>query len=272
MARLVKAERRRFARLIELQTAALGRALDKLFERIARREVARLRRTGALAAGLQTRVAKAGMFTEDDELEMLNILRVFGLRRVRAAGSKAAAAAGDPGAWAYRPEVVETFFASKFETVTRFGDRVGRELDLKLRDTLLEAERDGGVSVGELGRRVFRAFRADDGVLSASGAMRVARTETVGAENFGRIEGFQAAGVRRLRWVTVIDDRERSTHRELDGVEVEVGEPFVDSDGNVLRFPGDPLGPAGAVINCRCTVIPVFEAVEAAEDAELLGA
>lgn len=97
-----------------------------------------------------------------------------------------------------------------------------------------------------------------------------ARTAMTGAQNAGRQEQMEDAeemGIKiKKRWVATLDSRTRDTHQELDGQEVEVGEPFVvyDKDGNKqeIDYPGDPTADASMVYNCRCTMIEVFEGIE----------
>lgn len=58
-------------------------------------------------------------------------------------------------------------------------------------------------------------------------------------------------------WVTVGDERVRPTHIAVD---FEPKDDFGWSvGGEFLKFPGDPNGSAGNIINCRCSVQPVIE-------------
>lgn len=54
------------------------------------------------------------------------------------------------------------------------------------------------------------------------------------------------------------DARTRETHRDADGQRVRVGEPFTVGDAK-LDYPGDPVGPPGEVINCRCSMAFDFD-------------
>ena len=89
-------------------------------------------------------------------------------------------------------------------------------------------------------------------------AIRNARTMTTGAENAGRIDSYKRAddmGIKmQQEWIATLDDRTRHEHRQLDGMKVDVGEPF-EIDGYTIRFPGDPRAEPEMVYNCRCTVI-----------------
>lgn len=52
-------------------------------------------------------------------------------------------------------------------------------------------------------------------------------------------------------WNTEGDERVRATHHALDHKSLPVTDSFKTGDAS-LRFPGDPLAPAGEVVNCRC--------------------
>jgi phage portal protein BeeE len=61
--------------------------------------------------------------------------------------------------------------------------------------------------------------------------------------------GWQVAGT----WQTMHDDHVRPTHRAAQDQQQALGTPFLVGD-TLLRYPGDPAGPPGEVIGCRCSV------------------
>lgn len=89
----------------------------------------------------------------------------------------------------------------------------------------------------------------------------VARTESLGALNGGRTDGHRdiartLGGDWERIWIATLDGRTRPTHRSADGQRAAVNGTFsVGADR--LRHPGDPLGSAAEIINCRCTTIMV---------------
>ncbi|AXN53280.1 capsid maturation protease and MuF-like fusion protein [Mycobacterium phage Thonko] len=84
-----------------------------------------------------------------------------------------------------------------------------------------------------------------------------------------REQGYQAAGVQNAAviaaamrntedvldkvWIATIDGKTRHTHFAADGQRTPLAGTFTVG-GEALRFPGDPLGPAREVRNCRCRV------------------
>ena len=90
-------------------------------------------------------------------------------------------------------------------------------------------------------------------------ALRIARTETTAAANFASIVSADVSGVVSDKmWISTRDARTRRKpknkfdHCNMNGVKVGVNEDFIVS-GEKMRFPGDPKGSEGNVINCRCS-------------------
>ena len=92
----------------------------------------------------------------------------------------------------------------------------------------------------------------------------IARTESHRAREAGTQTSYERAkeiGVQlKKQWVATLDGDTRDSHQSADGQTVDVDKPFT-VDGQQLMYPGDPVGGAENVINCRCTQIPVIEGV-----------
>lgn len=99
--------------------------------------------------------------------------------------------------------------------------------------------------------------------MSRDSAIRTARTAVTGAQNAGRMDSYAAAekmGIKlKKRWLATLDARTRHSHAMLDGEQVAQDKKF----SNGCRFPGDPQGPPWEIYNCRCTLIPAVEGVDA---------
>lgn len=97
-------------------------------------------------------------------------------------------------------------------------------------------------------KAVFSKLRASRKALIVDAAV-------YGAYNQGLYDSVEARPDRGVsinkQWVSIKDEKVRMSHRQLHGDSVPVGSPFY-VQGVPIRFPKDPLAPAGLTINCRC--------------------
>jgi SPP1 gp7 family putative phage head morphogenesis protein len=86
-------------------------------------------------------------------------------------------------------------------------------------------------------------------------ALVIARTETHTAANYGSQQAAEESGLSMVReWASAEDDRTRPSHAAANGQRRKMDKPF-RVGGALLDFPGDPNGPPGEIINCRCVVL-----------------
>ncbi|AGO48404.1 head morphogenesis [Cellulophaga phage phi10:1] len=118
---------------------------------------------------------------------------------------------------------------------------------------------DDGVDVRTISKRIQALVNRRD--FYRWQALRIARTETTAAANYGAsIAGEDSGLVLDKMWISSNDARTRQhekgnkyDHLDMNLVKVGEKENFI-VDGDVVRFPGDPLGNASNIINCRCTM------------------
>jgi SPP1 gp7 family putative phage head morphogenesis protein len=115
-----------------------------------------------------------------------------------------------------------------------------------------------GLSSDESPRELAARIREYYSGLSAGRAQTIARTEIARAYNQARADAMRTMGITTHEWLSARDERVRTApfNHAIDGERVTVGMPF----SNGLRFPGDPQGEPGNVINCRCVAIPANSA------------
>ena len=93
--------------------------------------------------------------------------------------------------------------------------------------------------------------------MNETAAIRNARTMVTGAENKGRQDSYKRAEedgiVMKREWISTNDSRTRHWHAELDGVEVDIDEPWENEFGEIM-FPGDPSADPANTYNCRCSM------------------
>jgi hypothetical protein len=131
---------------------------------------------------------------------------------------------------------------------------------------LIVAELERGIreqeSIPDIAARVSTVLTATGSERWPNRAVTVARTETLAAVNAGVYRSAQLDAESRgdpapfKQWIATADPRTRDTHREADKQRTLLSEPFRVGSAQLL-YPGDPRGPAGEVINCRCSLIPV---------------
>ena len=102
--------------------------------------------------------------------------------------------------------------------------------------------------------RTAREIMKLQGQMDKYKAMRIARTEVMRASNEGAMEGVAEFDIQLKKvWIATNDGRERDSHGVMDGVSVEMNEPFI-VDGEQMEYPGDPDASPENTINCRCAV------------------
>lgn len=116
----------------------------------------------------------------------------------------------------------------------------------QIRSAIHDGMQDGE-SIDQIANRIKSVFKT-----STKRAKTIARTEVIGTTNFGRFGQMQHTGYTRKKWFTAKDERVRSDHAKMHGESVEIGNKWILPDGSQLRYPGDYMGTAKQVINCRC--------------------
>ena len=97
-------------------------------------------------------------------------------------------------------------------------------------------------------------------------AYRAARTALTNAENQGKLDAMYTLrdqyGIDcKKMWYATLDNRTRTSHREIHGEIQELEDKFT----NGLMFPADPDGAPGEVWNCRCTLLEVINDIDIPE-------
>ena len=114
-----------------------------------------------------------------------------------------------------------------------------------------------GLSVEEIAKNIEGL-----GAFAPSRAMRIARTESARAVNDAANQAFRQAKAEldidlKKQWLSSRDDKVREAHQILDGQIVDVDENFF-VDGEEAQSIGD-FQAAYLDVNCRCTILAVFD-------------
>lgn len=120
-----------------------------------------------------------------------------------------------------------------------------------------------GIKNGHSYEKIAKAITTEIDI-SKRKAIKVAQTETARAVSTAKqqtMEEAQSAGVvMKKRWLCTLDNKTRDTHKHLDGQTVGVDDYFISGSRKAKAPHG--FGDAKEDINCRCTVISVFEGLE----------
>lgn len=139
---------------------------------------------------------------------------------------------------------ISSIAQDRFSKVTDINTTVKDQLQGQLDEAL-----QGGDTTAQIADRVRSVYN-----MAGNRAKVIARTEVTGAMNSGTFAAFKQAGIQKKQWTSSHDDLVRETHQEVDGETVGIDQIF----SNGVDFPGGNGAPE-EVINCRCSLTPVFD-------------
>ena len=126
-------------------------------------------------------------------------------------------------------------------------------------ETKLQNEFMQSALLGEGRKKLLERIQKVTG-FEAKRCKTIAQTEHTRIQSEARYAAGQDAADAGVmvanEWSCKMMDTSRETHKDLDGMYAMQGEMFKLSDGDELRFPGDPMGRACNTINCYCVLIP----------------
>jgi hypothetical protein len=153
--------------------------------------------------------------------------------------------------YTYLSNYVRNYAGKKITSITESG----RDQALKLIRIVLDKSTTEGWGAEETAREIRKSLTKDSIPINQWRALRIARTEIVGASNQGAMLGAAETGTPLDKyWIATHDDRVREDHLDAEQQNPkEMNETFQIGTSD-MQFPGDPTGDAAEVINCRCTV------------------
>lgn len=195
------------------------------------------------------------------------------MRAVLLFGQRVIDAAGRSAVHRERKEAQSQFLGFAQNWVNAEGAAKVVNISETTRSRINNAVRIGQANGESVFRIADRIHEETGGAIGARRALVIARTETHFASSAASelaLEALDIPGIKR-EWIAAEDHRTRATHVDANGQVRGLGEAF-DVGGFKLRYPGDPLGPAREVIQCRCVPAAVFddEALEGDEPLDAL--
>lgn len=148
---------------------------------------------------------------------------------------------------------------------TQLQQRIAAGKDVRWQAGQIQSVTLQGILQGESIPNMARRIASTMAEKNYGNAVRYARTATTNAQNAGRYDGYRRArdmGIDlTIEWMATLDDRTRTSHRELHGQRREVDEPF-EVDGIEIMYPaqvgkatpGSSNIPQQMIWNCRCTL------------------
>lgn len=135
---------------------------------------------------------------------------------------------------------------------------IKRDIDLEYGKKQITSSITSGILQGRPIDEIAQDLMIRISGMNKNSAIRAARTATTGAQNAGRLDGYNAAAERGIKlkkqWLATFDGRTRHSHAALDGATVDRDKKF----DNGCIYPGDPNGKPEEIYNCRCTMIAVL--------------
>jgi SPP1 gp7 family putative phage head morphogenesis protein len=158
----------------------------------------------------------------------------------------------------YENPLVTAFLMKRNRKVSKGIDN---ETDKQIRASLAEGLA-AGESIEELTARIETIY----GAAASFRAERIARTETIRANNFASEEAWrQSEVVEAKEWFTAKDERVCEFCGPMNGRIVNLGEKYFDkgteyegSDGGKLKLDFEAIETPPLHGNCRCTLLPVL--------------
>jgi hypothetical protein len=281
-------------RTVDARAKALTAQLSRLLRGLAIVEARRIGRR-LQAVGIKRTLDEVRKGRDEDEAariaeQIAEVLRSYGLQQMQDAGVSAAASAGV--VWIAPPQTLIDFVASKDVRIQAILEETRAEVRASVRDLLSHAlAQDATPSAGTLARRIKNTFHGQEGAggllrgieqdeikgilptarystadgtlyaFSPERAALISRTELSQAENTGIFEGYRAANVGEIEWLSLSRDAGAAggrRHDMMNGKRTTLGVPFVTPLGNRMQYPGDPEAPIGETANCRCTHVAVL--------------
>lgn len=143
---------------------------------------------------------------------------------------------------------IATYSAQKVTEITGTTEKQARRI---IQGAVQQSVTEG-LSEADTGKLIRSRVRERGGALAQGRSRMIARTETHAASQAGVDAAGKASSVpMRKEWISSRGPRTREAHDDANGQTVGLNEKFTVG-GEELAYPGDPMGSAGNVINCRC--------------------
>lgn len=144
------------------------------------------------------------------------------------------------------------------DTVTAFNKTTHEEvLSVLAATAALRDDNGNAISTSAKLAIAASAIKAIFNKLRVERSPTIINTTVFSAHNSGTYDAGQVLATKdtslKKTWVSLKDERVRSSHRRLHGKSIHALSSF-EVDGVSIKFPRDPSAPADMTINCRCVL------------------
>lgn len=139
------------------------------------------------------------------------------------------------------PELTDHLIRQGLGRIEEISETTRRELARSIAE---------GIQAGDGRRALIARVQEHMTGVSEGRAAVIATTEAHTSIMSGNMEQMKRAGFKTKTW-RIADNSARDSHRLLNNQTRPIDQPF----SNGLMYPGDPSGPPGEIINCRCTML-----------------
>ncbi len=153
--------------------------------------------------------------------------------------------------WEVDEDNVDSFIKARQEDIKSINTTTFKKANKKIGVAIEEAIKANDTPQ-ETAKKIKAAI-SDVATVRKNQAMTIARTETGSISSAARFGAFKAEGIEYTEWLTANDEKVREAHVIAGNAgPIPLGNNFPAVN---MRFPLDPRGLAGEIINCRCVSI-----------------
>ena len=148
-------------------------------------------------------------------------------------------------------DMIDDMVKARIEDIKQINTTTFKMANKKIGLAIEQAIKDNDTPQ-EAAKKIKEAI-SDVGEVRKNQSMTIARTETGTISSSTRFQAFRIEGIEYTEWLTAGDEKVRDSHVIAgNSGPVEIGGNFPAVN---MRFPLDPKGLPGDIINCRCVAV-----------------
>jgi len=154
--------------------------------------------------------------------------------------------------WNINDDIISNYIKARQADIKQINTTTFKKANKKIGLAIEEAIKANATP--QEAAKLIKVAIADVGEIRKNQSMMIARTETGTISSAVRFDAFRAEGIEYTEWLTANDEKVRETHVAAgNSGPVLIGNDFPAVN---MRYPLDPKGLPGEIINCRCVSVP----------------